>query len=109
MASAPDAHADTTAWAPARAPNSRDTYAVGEFGISMGTVRGRTRLAPFSFTVSHAESIVHTPPTPQETTLPRRSGSTSGAPASAHASRAAMTANCAAGSMRLVSGRESTV
>ncbi len=76
--------------------------------MSMGTVKGRTRAAPFSLIVSQAFSNVHTPPMPDETAAPRRSGSTSGEPASAHASRVATIAIWADGSMRLVSGRDRT-
>ncbi len=108
MASAPDAQADTGACTPARAPNSIETFAAGELGMSMGTVMGRTRRAPFSRTTSQPSSRVHTPPIPDATTAPRRSPSISGEPASAHASRAATTAYCADGSMRLVSGRDRT-
>ena len=108
MASAPDAQAETSAWAPARAPSSSDTYAVGELGMSMGTVIGRTRRAPFSLSVSQASRVVQMPPMPDETTAPSRSPSTSGEPASAHASRAAMIAYCADGSIRFSSGRART-
>ena len=76
--------------------------------MSMGTVIGRTREAPFSRSVSQLLRRVHTPPIPEETATPRRSGSTSGDPASFHASRAAITAICAEGSMRFVSGRVNT-
>ena len=82
--------------------------AAEEFGMSIGTVMGRTRRAPFSFTVSQAFRMVQTPPMPEDTTTPRRSGSTSGAPASAHASSAAITANWVDGSIRLVSRTGST-
>ena len=43
------------------------------------------------------------PPIPEATTVPRRIGSISGAPASAQASRAAMIAHCSDGSMRRTS------
>jgi hypothetical protein len=69
---------------------------------------GSTRRPPFSRSVSHASSVVQMPPMPDDTTAPRRSPSTSGAPASAHASRVAISAYCADGSMRLISGRVST-
>jgi hypothetical protein len=52
IASAPEAHAETGVWTPARAPSSRPTAAAGPFGISMGTVSGKTRRAPFSFKTS---------------------------------------------------------
>src|SRR5690606_16936702 len=76
--------------------------------MSIGTVMGSTRRAPFSRRVSHASSVVQMPPMPEDTTTPRRSGSSSGEPASAHASRAAITAYWAEGSMRLISGRAMT-
>ena len=76
--------------------------------MSMGTVIGSMRRAPFSRSVSQPSSVVWMPPMPDETTAPRRSGSTSGAPASAHASRAATIAYCADGSIRLTSGTVST-
>src|SRR5690625_667743 len=76
--------------------------------MSIGTVSGITRRAPRSLTVSHASSRVHTPPIPDETTAPSRSPSTSGAPASAQASRVAMIAYCALGSILRVSVRART-
>src|SRR5690606_9527270 len=76
--------------------------------MSIGTVMGSTRRAPFSRRVSQASRVVQMPPIPEETTTPSRSGSSSGAPASAQASRAAMIAYCAEGSMRLISGRGRT-
>src|SRR5450759_1433493 len=108
IASAPDAHAETGACAPARAPNSIDTYAAGEFAISIGTVIGSTRRAPLDFMTSHASSRVQIPPIPDATTVPSRSPSTSGEPASAQAWRAAIIAYCAEGSIRFISGRVST-
>ena len=50
-----------------------------------------------------------TPPIPQDTTTPRRSPSTSGEPASAHASRAATIANCSLRSIRLACTRSISV
>ena len=76
--------------------------------MSMGTVMGRTRRAPFSASVSQASSVVQMPPMPDDTTAPSRSRSTSGEPASAQASRAAMIAYCADGSIRFISGRGRT-
>src|SRR5659263_615798 len=108
IASAPDAHAETGACAPARAPNSIETYAAGEFAISIGTVIGSTRRAPLDFMTSHASSRVQIPPIPDATTVPSRSPSTSGEPASAQAWRAAIIAYCAEGSIRFISGRVST-
>jgi hypothetical protein len=52
IASAPDAQADTGVWTPARAPTSMLIAAAGPFGMSMGTVSGKTRRAPFSLRVS---------------------------------------------------------
>src|SRR5690606_31899225 len=75
---------------------------------SMGTVMGSTRRAPRSRRVSQPSKVVQMPPMPEETTAPSRSPSTSGAPASCQASRAAIIAYCADGSIRLISGRVST-
>src|SRR6266487_5486150 len=50
-----------------------------------------------------------TPPMPLDTTTPSRSGSTSGWPASAHASRPATMANCSHRSRRRACTRSSTV
>src|SRR5659263_532939 len=61
IASAPDAHAETGACAPARAPNSIDTYAAGEFAISIGTDIGSTRRTPFDFITTHPPSGVVAP------------------------------------------------
>ena len=47
--------------------------------------------------------MVVTPPIPEAITTPRRSLSTSGEPASAHASRAAIIANCSERSKRRIS------
>ena len=58
------------------------------FGMSIGTVIGSTRRGPRSRRVSQASSRVQTPPMPVAQSTPRRSGSTSGEPASAQASRA---------------------
>ncbi len=98
---------------PARAPTSRPTLAAGELGISIGTVCGETLRAPFSFSTSYWSSRVVTPPMPEAITAPRRSGasledsSVAGVskPASAQASRAAISANCAERSSLRASGR----
>ena len=50
-----------------------------------------------------------TPPMPLASTMPSRSGSTSGDPASAHASRAATMANCSQRSSRRACTRSSWV
>src|SRR4051794_38244659 len=77
--------------------------------MSIGTVMGSTRRAfPCSRRPSQASRMVRIPPMPEDTTEPRRSPSTSGEPASAQASRAAMIAYCAEGSIRLSSGRGMT-
>src|SRR4028119_1703014 len=89
MASAPDAQALTGVCTPARAPSSRLTAAAGPFGISIGTVSGNTRRAPFSFSTSYCVSRVHTPPMPEATTTPSRSPAPSGEPASRPAPPAA--------------------
>ena len=47
-ASAPDAQADTGVCTPARAENSRPTYAAGPLGMSIGIVCGETLRGPFS-------------------------------------------------------------
>src|SRR3954451_2850578 len=107
-ASAPEAQAETGVCTPARAENSRPTYAAGPLGMSIGMVCGETLRGPFSRRVSHWLSSVCAPPMPVATTTPRRSLSTSGAPASVHASRAAMSASCSARSRRRPSTRSST-
>jgi len=76
--------------------------------MSIGTLSGSTRRGPLSRTVSQAFSMVQTPPMPVDTTAPSRSPGTSGEPASFHASRVAMIAYCAVGSMRRISVRWST-
>src|SRR5919112_1737174 len=115
MASAPDAQAETGVCTPARAPTARPTFAEGPFGISMGTVCGETRRTPFSLSTSYWSSRVVTPPMPEAMTAPSRSGSTPGSspalplkPASAHASLAATSANCAERSRRRACGRGMT-
>ncbi len=60
----------------------------------IGTVNGETRRAPRLFRMSYWSSTVISPPMPLDTTAPSRSGSISGSPASLHASRAAISANC---------------
>ena len=82
--------------------------AAGPFGMSMGTVMGSTRRGPRSRSVSYASRSVHTPPMPVAQSIARRSGSTSGAPASCQASRPAMSANWLEGSSRFVSTRSRT-
>ena len=52
MASAPDAHALTVVWTPARAPISRLIQPAGPFGMIIGTVNGETCCQPFSRSVS---------------------------------------------------------
>src|SRR6478609_10457920 len=77
--------------------------------MSIGTVIGSTRRALLWVSrASHASRIVRMPPMPEETTEPSRSPSTSGEPASAQASRAAMIAYCAEGSIFFSSGRART-
>jgi hypothetical protein len=73
---------------------------VEPFGISIGTVYGERRDQPFSLSVSYAASVDPMPPIPLVTATPRRSGSTSGLPASAQASRAATSASCSQRSIR---------
>src|SRR4051812_1754110 len=115
MASAPDAQAETGVCTPARAPTSRPTLADGPLGISIGTVCGETRRTPFSLSTSYWSRRVVTPPMPEAMTAPRRSGSTlssspalASKPASAHASLAAISANCAGRSRRRACGRGMT-
>ena len=69
---------------------------------------GSTRRGPRSRRVSHASRRVQTPPMPVDQSTARRSGATSGAPASAQASRAGDQRELADGSRRLVSWRSST-
>src|SRR6266542_2891058 len=107
-ASAPDAQADTGVCTPPRAPSSSPTAAAGPFGISIGTVSGETRRGPRSSSASYWPSSVSAPPMPLPTATASRSGSISGRPASAHASRAATTAVCWQRSSRRASTRSST-
>lgn len=115
MASAPDAHALTGVCTPARAFTSIPTFAAGLLGISIGTVCGETLRTPCLLSTSYWSSRVVTPPMPEATTAPSRSGSIDGSspalavkPASAHASRAAISANWALRSRRRANGRGST-
>src|SRR5690606_18123333 len=62
--------------------------------MSIGTVNGETRFQPFSRKMSYWWRVVKMPPIPLDITTPRRNGSTSGEPASSHASRAVINANC---------------
>ena len=86
-----EAHADTTVRANARAPRAISIAADGAFGMSIGTVIGRTRRGPRSRRVSQASRRVQTPPMPVDQSTPSRSGSMSVIFESAHASRAAIT------------------
>ena len=52
IASVPDAQAETDVLTPPRAEMSIPIAAAGPFGMSIGTVIGRTRLGPFSLRVS---------------------------------------------------------
>src|SRR5947209_540413 len=83
------AHPDTGACTPARAPSIKPTLAAGPLGMMRGTVNGDTRRGPRLAITSCCSSMVVIPPMPLETTTARRSGSMSGADASAHASFAA--------------------
>jgi hypothetical protein len=89
--------------------------AAGLLGISIGTVCGETFRAPFSFSTSYWSMRVVTPPMPEAMTAPSRLGATAASspafaakPASAHASRVAISANCAERSSRRSCGRGST-
>src|SRR4051812_8017401 len=95
-ASAPDAQAETGACTPPLAPIARPTAAAGPFGMSMGMVKGETRLGPFSSRMSSGRSGVSAPPMPVPKTTAMRSGATSScaAPESSHACCAATTAAC---------------
>ncbi len=108
IASVLEAHADTSVRANARASRAMLTAAEAAFGMSMGTVIGRTRRGPFSRRVSQASRSVQSPPIPVEYSTPSRSGARSVIAASAQASRAEMSAYCAEGSRRLISWRSST-
>ena len=108
MDSAPDAHAATGVWTPARAVNSIPTVAAAELGINIGMVCGLTRRGPDFCIASHELSNVSAPPIPVATETPRRTGSTVVKPASAQASRAATRANCAMRSSLRASTRSST-
>ena len=76
MASAPEAQAETGAWAPARAVNSIANVAAGALGISAGTVVGATLRGPLVRKVSQASITVVTHPIPGEKLTAKRSGST---------------------------------
>ena len=82
--------------------------AAAALGISIGIVIGKTRRGPFSFMTSHASRRVLRPPIPVAKSTRMRSRGSCGEPASAHASRAAITASCADGSSRLISIRSRT-
>ncbi len=84
------------------------TQAAGPFAISIGTVCGDTRRTPRVSRMSSCPSIVRAPPVPVPITTASRSGSTPGAPASAHASRAATSAICSQRSMRRACTRSRT-
>src|SRR3954451_441686 len=96
MASAPDAQALTGACTPPLAPIASPTAAAGPLGMSMGMVKGETRLGPFSSRTSSCPRRVSAPPMPVPKTTAIRSGATpeSAAPEAAHACSAAMTATC---------------
>ncbi|SIN13402.1 Uncharacterised protein [Mycobacteroides abscessus subsp. abscessus] len=76
-ASVPEAHAETTVCAAARALWFRETAAAAPLGISIGTVIGSTRRGPRSRSVSQLSSRVHTPPIPVPKDTATRSGSSS--------------------------------
>ncbi len=90
-ASAPEAHADTGVWTPARAESSRPTTAAGPLGISIGMVCGLTRRGPgLAVDVPLAEQGERATDAGGDADRRAARGSTSGVPASAHASRAAI-------------------
>src|SRR3954454_12411480 len=95
-ASAPDAQALTGACTPPLAPTARPTAAAGPLGMSIGMVKGETRLGPFCSRMSSWSSRVTAPPMPVPKTTAIRSGSTpeSAPPASRQASSRALTATC---------------
>jgi hypothetical protein len=66
----------------------------GPFGMSIGMRCGLTRRGPFSRRTSFWLSSVSAPPMPEPMTTASRVGLDLGAPASAHASRAATSATC---------------
>src|SRR3954453_4140833 len=96
IASAPDAQALTGACTPPFAPIDSPTAAAGPLGMSIGMVKGETRLGPFSSRTSSWPSRGSAPPMPVPKTTAIRSGATpaSAAPDSRQASSAAMTATC---------------
>ncbi len=95
--------------APPRAPSSMLTQAAGPFAISIGTVCGDTFRTPEASSTSSCPSMLSAPPVPVPMTTASRSGSTSGRPASAQASRAATSAICSHRSSRRACTRSSTV
>ena len=103
MASAPDAQAETGAWAPPWSPKSMATWPAGASGISIGTVSGLTRDGPPSESCMCCSCMVDSPPIPVPITTATRSGSSPGArsKAMAQACRAANNASCEQRSARL--------
>ena len=105
MASAPDAQAETGVWAPPCRPRSIATWPAAASGISIGTVRGLTRLGPPAVRWLCYSCIVWSPPMPVPRTTATRAGSTPAMVVEAifQASRAANSASWAQRSVRRTS------
>ena len=102
IASAPDAQADTGVCAPPCRPRSMATWPAAASGISIGTVRGLTRVGPPAVSWLCCSCIVWSPPMPVPSTTATRAGSMPPIDADAmpQASRAASNPRCAQRSER---------
>ena len=102
MASAPDAQAETGVCAPPCRPRSMATWPAAASGISIGTVRGLTRVGPPAVSWLCCSCIVWSPPMPVPSTTATRAGLMPlvTAEAMAQASRAASTPSWAQRSER---------
>ena len=84
-------------------PARMETWAAPALAIIIGTRKGETRRAPFSWNTPICSSSVSRPPTPVPKMTPERSGSAPRSPASASAMSAAATENWANRSTRRTS------
>ena len=84
-------------------PNAMATCPAAAFGMSIGTMNGLTRSAPFSRNTLCWTRRLPSPPIPVENMTPVRALSTAGSPASFHASFDAARAKWTARSVRLIS------
>jgi len=83
-------------------PNSMEMWLAPALAMVLGMVSGCTRLRPSLYTSTKPASSVHLPPTQDPVTMAAvsRSSGVHETAASATASRAAITANCAKRSMK---------